>query len=152
MSENVNEVNKHEYLFLEEIGEPEENVLRLVVSSGDVGTEKTMTIGEHTIEGARPITPSDECYEIVFDSYIAYFILNESYDTSYEGLEDEKWDGKNFRVTPHSKFIEHLETSSISKDWLGDYKHYKIYCQSHVINVVSADEPTIKQVVKSNIK
>lgn len=145
-------INEHKYLFLEQISESTNNTLRLVVSVAEISNEKgSVKIGNSFVDGVHSVTPSNICYEIFFESYIAYFVLNESYDTPYTGLENENWEGKNFRVTSESEFTRFLETSSISKDWLGHYIHYRIYCQNHVINVVSLKEPIIKPLIKSTL-
>ena len=77
----IEQINNHKYLYLTEIGEPEDNVLRLVIEQARTGDEeRDVTVGETTFSGLRDIISDEFCfaYEIIFESYIAYSVLNRS--------------------------------------------------------------------------
>ena len=78
----IEQIDRHEYLYLTEIGEPEDNVLRLVIEEVRAsGEPEDMKIGDVTLSGARSIISDEHCfaYEVVFGSYVAYSVRNESY-------------------------------------------------------------------------
>jgi hypothetical protein len=144
------ELDSHRYLFVEGIKEEGRNALQIIISGAVVSTEEeTITVNGVEFHGTRRIEPGSQWYELTFELYVAYFVLNESYDTRYTGIQEEKWEGKNFRTTSESMFIKFLETSSICRDWAGDYVHYRICCQNHVINIVTAHEPEMRKFTKS---
>ena len=142
--ENVDQINQHAYLYLTEIGEPEDNVLRLVIEEArPSGEPQELKIGDVTLSGARPIVSDDTCfaYEVVFGSYVAYSVRNESYT-----LEDksEEFTGHLFRAYSKSHFLDYIRVATIaSDDYPGKLNHYEIVCGNHIVDVVSIGEPVI---------
>lgn len=96
---------------------------------------------------SRPITPnSQDKYEIVFENYIIYQVRNESF-CSFD--PEEVRIGKYLIIFEKSKLLDYLSLStdaSRCKDGSfhpGEWKHYGIYTQRHVIDVVSHCPPKI---------
>jgi len=146
------ELNKHKYLELEEIGEANEWDFRLIIAEAD------------TIEGSPPVMPEQEPddlvrkllnesvpikvtenskrYEIVFNNYITYSVTNESY--AIEG-KDDQYEGKLVRIYTKSEFLNYIANSTFAtSDYPGPFKHYGFCCLNHIIDVVSVVAPTIK--------
>lgn len=140
----IEQINKHQYLYLTDIGEPEENILKLVVEEAKVSEDiEHIKIGETVITDCSPIVSDDTChvYEIIFKSYIAYTVLNES----YVGFEESAIrTGGLFCVYAKSAFLEYIRNATFaSEDYPGKFTHYGINCLDHIVEVVSVDEPEI---------
>lgn len=141
------EINTLRYLYLTELAEPEDNVLRLVVTEGRVGEQltlgKPMDAVDEFIAGSRPIVADDRsaAYEITFESYVAYAVVNESYTIADD---TERFDGKLLRTYSESKFLSYVALATIaSEDYGGPYRHYGIVCLNHIVEVASRMAPTV---------
>jgi hypothetical protein len=104
----IEQINSHKYLYLTEIGEPEDNVLRLVIEQASVGNEeRDLKVGNTVISGLRDIV-SDErffAYEVIFESYIVYSVINESF-TQVD--KSEVYIGNLFRIYSKSNFLDYI--------------------------------------------
>lgn len=145
----ANEINALTYLYLIDVGEPEDNVLRLVITEGRV-TDKPSQ-GELAMfrdlgtlaSGARPIVINDasRSYEITFGEYIAYAVVNESFTVVDES---DRYEGRLFRTYMKSKFLEYVAAATIASDhYSGPYMHYGVVCLNHIVEVASAAPPRI---------
>ena len=136
-------LNESEYLDLAELGEPEQNSLRLVVLETKVSAGPIAGSVAPPIPGAEPIIHSTGCrvFEIEWDSYIAYSVRNESYSQNASG---DQFEGKHFRVYSASRYLEFVAAATIaSKIAPGPFRHWALVCLNHVVDVVSVDEPII---------
>jgi hypothetical protein len=140
----IEQIDRHEYLYLTEIGEPEDNVLRLVIEEARAGGEPgDMKIGDVTLSGARPIVSDEHCfaYEVVFGSYVAYSVRNESFVGQDES---EEFTGRRFCVYSKSRFLDYIRAATFaSDDYPGRLNHYGINCLNHIVDVVSVEEPRV---------
>src|SRR5688572_22482769 len=94
----VERIDREEWIYFREISEPDINVLRIVIEGARTSSETyDIDLGEAKIADVHPIVSDETCdkYEIIFGSYIAYAVLNESYASVDEGEEST---GKYFRV------------------------------------------------------
>jgi hypothetical protein len=141
------QIDSHEYLYLGEIGEPEVNVLRVVVDEAksltdDVEIPDTPFLG-------KPIVSDETCrrYEIIFPSYVAYAVLNESFAKVHDY---EQHTGRYFRIYSKSHFLDYLGVATFaSDDYPGKSTHYEIACLDHIVEVVSAEEPEIREIARA---
>jgi hypothetical protein len=144
LMELVEQINEHAYLYLAEIGEPEDNVLRLVIEEARAGGEPMeVKIGDALLSGARPIVSDDTCYayEVLFGSYVAYSVRNESYTPEDRS---EEYTGRLFRLYSKSHFLDYVRAATFASDeYPGKLSHYEIVCENHILDVVSAGEPHI---------
>src|SRR5829696_9636163 len=142
--EHVDQINQHAYLYLTEIGEPEDNVLRLVIEEARAsGEPEEMKIGDVVLSGARPIVSDDTCYayEVVFGGYVAYSVRNESYTPEDKS---EEYTGRLFRVYSKSHFLDYVWVATFASDeYPGKLNHYEVVCENHMVDVVSIGEPEI---------
>lgn len=140
----VEQINREEWVYFREISEPNINVLRIVIEGAKTSSETyDIDMGEAKIADVHPIVSDESCeaYEIIFGSYIAYAVLNESYASIDE---TEVSTGKYFRVYSKSRFLDYLRAASFATDdYPGKSTHYEIACLDHIVEVVSIDEPQI---------
>jgi len=140
----IEQINNHKYLYLTEIGEPEDNVLRLVIEQALVGEEEhDLTVGTSVISGLRDIVFDEKCftYEVIFESYIAYSVINESF-TQVD--ESEISSGNLFRIYSESHFLDYVKVATFaSEDYPGVFSHYEIVALNHIVEIVSIDSPKI---------
>ena len=141
----IEQINQHRYIYLTEIGEPDVNVLRIAIEEAKVsGETEDIDLGTAKITDVHLIISDETCYsyEIIFGSYIAYAVLNESYASVDES---EKFTGRNFRVYSKSNFLDYIRAATFaSEDCPGKFTQYEIACLDHIVEVVSVDEPEIK--------
>jgi hypothetical protein len=141
------------YLFLHSIGEPDEGGLRLIVHEARVGgpptaeelAAETLSAVRTILEGARAIEhgPGCDVFEIAWDQYIAYAVDNESY--ALPEPKESIGTGRVFIEYTKSAYLDYLaKVSFASEDYPGPFKHWKLLCLDHIVNVVSTNEPTIK--------
>jgi hypothetical protein len=142
----IERINEHRYLYLTELSEPEDNVLRLLITEGRISDEPhgANAEGRAGIGSQTRAIIADErsaAYEVVFDQYIAYTVLNESY-TVWD--DDEIFEGQLFRIYSKSKFLAYVSAGTIaSADYPGPFKHYGISCLNHIVQVASTVAPLI---------
>lgn len=141
----IEQIDNHEYLYLTEIGEPDLNVLRIVIEEAKASRVETRTleVGSAKISELRPIVSDESCqrYEIVFGSYVAYCVRNESYVVMDQS---EVFTGRLFNVYSQSHFLDYVRAATIaSDDYPGKFVHYGINCLDHILDVVSVDEPVV---------
>lgn len=142
---NYERLDGGKYIFITNIFEPQENELALELSTGIVGDlEKS-----HKILGVE-IGPSREIYHnknsdrfrVNFESYIAYSVINES----YESLGGSDYIGKNIRIYNKSNFLDYIKADTFAtSDYPGEFKHYAFLSLRHIVNVVSTVEPNIQK-------
>jgi hypothetical protein len=80
---NYERINSERNIFLTKIFEPEENSLEFELTMGIVGElEKSHKILGVDIGPSRPVyhNENSEIFKITFDRYIAYSVINESYE------------------------------------------------------------------------
>jgi hypothetical protein len=140
----IEQINNHKYLYLTEIGEPEDNVLRLVIEQASLGgEERDVKVGTAIVTNCRDIVSDENCfgYEIIFESYIVYSVVNESF-----ALVDKSgiYTGNLFRIYSKSHFLDYVKVATFaSEDYPGIFRHYEIVALNHIVEIVSVDSPTI---------
>jgi hypothetical protein len=139
------EIDSCKYLYLREVGEPHDNQLRVVVEeAGTDPSPQSRTIAGVEFTELHPVVSNEHSrlFEIIWEHYVAYNVMNESYarvDDYYAGQS-----GKLMKIYSKSRFLDYLALASIaSKDYPGPIVHYGLICLNHVIDVVSQTQPTI---------
>lgn len=140
-------INSHKYLYLTDIGEPDENELRLVIEEAKAsGPVEDINVGDTVIEGTRAIESTEGCaaYEVYFEDYVGYSVLNESYVT---GDDSEVFEGRIFCIYTKSHYLDYIQNGTFATDdYPGPFKHYGFNCLNHIVDVASMSEPKIKQI------
>lgn len=110
------ELDSCRYLSLADIGEPEENSLRLVLEEALVlDKEESLEINGVVLTGVRPIEVTEDSrrFEVIFDTYISYAVRNESY---CHWDESEEWEGERLRAYSKSKFLDFVAAGTFADE------------------------------------
>lgn len=145
------EMNQHKYLDMIEIQETCKDCLRLIIAETGVSDTAPRVSSEkepnevlrNIINESRSIEVTEKSahYEIVFDDYIAYAVINES----YAGSIDEKYEGRLARVYSESAFLNYIGQGTFAtNEYPGPFVHYGFCCLNQIIDVVSVDPPAIR--------
>lgn len=100
-------------------------------------------IRELLSNAVQGVADVNRMYEIKFKNYIIYQCRNESY-TAYDSYELIK--GKHLVILERSSFLNYYKDVIFDKDYDNekkDRKHYRIFAENHIIDVISNDPPTI---------
>jgi len=146
LARDLAELDTCSSLFLREIGEPKQNCLRLLLEEAFVLTEEvTVKFGASEITGGHPVqsTEHSRLFEIVWDNYVAYSVMNESYVARNESEESS---GRLVRLYGKSYFLDYISRATLAcKEYPGPLQHIELVCEWHVIDVVSTKFPHVSQ-------
>jgi hypothetical protein len=147
MSSDVrDEIESCRFLFLRDLTEPEENTLRVVIEEAKAdGPPEDIEILGKIISGSRPIESDESCrlFELIWPSYVAYTVRNESY-TSWD--ESEEWEGNLFRLYSKSEFRDYVSRGTFATDdYPGPLQHWSLVCLRHVVDVIACVEPEMRR-------
>ena len=139
-----------------------ENELRIILADSYLGnpgedfTPTGNTAFDNAMRSSCPVHADvSNAYEIIFPSYIMHQVRNESFTG-----EDpyEIFIGQYFRIYTRSHLLDSLSTFTSAQQYddgnyyPGKWTHYEIVTYSHIIDVVSTDEPTIVQHRQDNCR
>jgi hypothetical protein len=132
------EIDSCDYLFLKELSEIDQNVLRVVVAEGLlVGQPQSVYVRSVQVpECTRiDITETSRVYELVWHSYVGYSVRNESF---VQFGAEEAFEGRRFRVYSKSDFADYLKKTTFAEFVLQKpTRHYGVACESHIIDVIA---------------
>jgi hypothetical protein len=156
MNPVADEIRSCNYLYLEALTEPGVNDLRIVlleavagppISAEELASESDPVL-RSILVGSRKIDPQPGCrrFELVWESYIGYSVVNESYSNSEPATSVAVGDRRRFAEYSSSQYLDYLAKASFaSKDYPGPYRHWALYCQDHTIDIASQVEPLIRK-------
>ena len=133
-----------EFLYLASIQEIEENRLALLFEKAKVGSEpQELKIGNHTFKNLYNIeaTSDSKRFKIIFDNYISYSVINESYSDFDEKDVSEGRLVRKFSTSPFINYIK--ETTHAYQLYKDTLVHYQFVCLRHLIDVITLGEPEI---------
>jgi hypothetical protein len=148
MSNFVSEISCCKWLFLNSIGEPEDNALRLEILEARTlprPEDEARSLSEAMDLGlplGSPIEHVAGCRIFVVDwsDYVAYSVRNESYVTTDDY---EVFEGRNFVKYTRSRYLDFVEQATFASDsYPGPMTHWGIFCLNHIVDVISCSEPT----------
>jgi hypothetical protein len=130
------------YFYLEEIGEPDDNTLRIViVEAAAQGPETEVPNLQITAREIMPI-PDQKPIELFWEEYIAYSVRNESYAIPEEGQPPLD---RMLSERSGTAFLAFIAKSTLATNkFPGPFKHWELVCLNHVIDVVSTAAPKIR--------
>nr|WP_320000038.1 hypothetical protein [uncultured Draconibacterium sp.] len=139
-------INTEPNVFLTKIFEPEENSLEFELAMGLISEQiENLIINAAEIGHVRRIYHDNESevFKVTFDNYIAYSVINES----YENLGGTKYIGEKIRIYSKSNFLDYIKLDTFAtNDYPGEFKHYAFISQRHIVNIVSTTEPKIEKI------
>jgi hypothetical protein len=139
-------IDASRYLYLVRVEEPQDNALLVVIEEAkSTGLPEDIKVPGAIFTECAPIVSDDTCsaWEVLFDSYVAYSVRNESF---VQIDKEEEWVGKLFCTFTKSKFLDYVRTATFaSDDYPGRLLHYGINCLNHIVDVVTIKQPIIRQ-------
>jgi hypothetical protein len=140
------EIDGAAYLYLARLFEPYDNQLTIVLDEAGANEAKTgsrMLPGGVVICDAMPIevTDTSRVFTLTWNRYISYSVTEEMHG-SCGNYDDEEYTGRLFRTYTKSHFLAFLAHDTGGH--FESYKHYKICCLNHIIDVASVRPPTLQ--------
>jgi hypothetical protein len=142
----LEQINKHSSIYLSNISESEENCLRLIIEEGSfVGDGKPMDPFMREVLGLASTDEASNCiYEILFNNYICYAVLNQSYVIAQENSNCQD---DIFGCHSQSNYLHYVKQhSQLALAQSDSLKHYKLKCLHHIIDIATFDKPLIKNI------
>jgi hypothetical protein len=144
-SENFVAVESCRYLYLIDLGEPQDNTLRILVQEADLSAgETTLSVAGTKFTELRRIEPTraSRSFELVWNSYVAYSVRNES--LTGMGKDYEVFIGRLIRVYTTSHFLDYVTKATFAgADYPGPLKHVGIACLNHDVDVIAIELPIV---------
>jgi hypothetical protein len=126
-------------LFLHEMGEPREGVLRLLLLEAKRSDEEISTqVGGAIIEGLYRVQAVNDsrAFELIWNQYIAYSVTSESFASANGDETDDS--GRLLRCYSQSPFLDYVARTTIArKEYPGSYTHLRVLSENHIVDVVS---------------
>ena len=142
------QLRSQKYLYLASIGEPRDNRLRLILDAAESFAAAPI-VADGPFTAVSPIAPgpSTPSFEVLFNSYVAYAVRNESF---VEFDRAETWTGGLlFREYSSSQFLDFVRSSTFASDaFPGSYTHFGFCCLNHIVDVASIAHPQITVLAK----
>jgi hypothetical protein len=142
-----------DHLFLREVSHPDSNSVRIVVREAAAAAEKFLRIDREqsgglaeVLEGAHEISsmPQHRTFEILWCSYVAYSVTNESY-SAVDANDEQRISGRLFRQYSKSHFLEHISRSTVATNaYPGPLQHFSVVCLDHIFDIVSCETPQMR--------
>jgi hypothetical protein len=134
-------IDASKYLYLGKLFEPRCNSLTIILEeattadTGD-GTDSEISTSYVAIQA----TPACSVFTLHWDSYISYCVTEEMHGScgDYEG---EEYSGRLLRIYSKSHFLDFIGRDTGAH--FHPYRHYKIACLNHVIDIASSEAPQI---------
>lgn len=122
--------------------------LKIILTEGIVGTQpEDIKINDTVIQDTYPITtlPSSKIVTIRFTHFIAWQVVNESF-TCFDDYEER--DDKGFlQILERSKYFDYVNAChGWYADVIGAAKHYRVWTENEVIDVISCEDPILELV------
>jgi len=148
--------------FLLSLSDGLQEELHIVIAGAEVGNlgdnipdfeetdDATKQAFTEILAKTRPIEVNEQCfYKICFRDYIIYQVRNESYASL--GPE-EICHGQYLAIFEKSELLSRLSVATNAQRlddgsyYPGEWTHYGIFTQNHVVDVISLDAPEISEV------
>jgi hypothetical protein len=133
------------WIFLTDLREPKENSLRVAVAEAITIMPKEEISAPSSLLAPIEITPRSRRFELVWKSYVGYLVRNESF--VIPDNKSERPDSGVFLERKSSLYLRFLaETTFATSVIQKPMRHCEINCLNHCVDVVSFDEPTIREI------
>lgn len=133
------------WIFLTNLHEPQENTLRLAVAEAIVGAQTQKIPEIASLLAPIEITPRSRRFELVWASYVGYLVRNESF--VIPDNKSERPVAGVFLERKSSVYLRFLEETTFATSVIQKpMRHWEINCLNHCVDVVSFDEPAIREI------
>lgn len=143
--------------FLLSLEDTPDNVLRIVIAfpmEGEEGADfesfpesNKARVEDMLVHSCPVYEDMDQVFEIVFEDYVIYQNRNESY-TVWDDYEIRK--GNYLIVFERSRLLDYYEDVLFDfddeKTRREDRKHYGIYTENHILDIISNSVPRIQKI------
>jgi hypothetical protein len=157
MNSLVDKIRSCEYLYLETLTEPSVNAIRILLLEAAAGrpvdADTLASVHDPVVRsilaGSRRIEPMPGCrrFELVWETYIGYSVVNESYSNGEPNTSIAVGERRRFAEYASSQYLDYMTQASFaSKDYPGPYRHWALYCQDHTIDIASQVDPVIREI------
>jgi hypothetical protein len=121
--------------------------LAITLIEGIVGADAEGVAVGNTVIHTRPVSvlPASRLVLIRFPRYIAWQVVDESFTAfdEYEQRDDESF----LQILAKSKYFDYVNANhGWYADIIGAGKHYRVWTENEVIDVVACEEPIIEPV------
>ncbi len=143
----IDQINSHKFLYLDSLEESEDLKLEILIDEARI--DGSTNAGETNYSTYGPISSDGSCskYRITFEGYVAYSVLNESFEFE---REDDEVSPANFLTFQRSKFLDYIRSiatidgaESIAES---SCQHFQLNCLNHVVNVATCYAPEIREI------
>ncbi len=141
-----------DYLYLDKLFEPTDNALTIRILEAKSGGAIPEALSQ--CQTLAPLMRPDRhttaiehrsgcrIFELHWPSYIGYSVLNESFASPEP--ETSTLIGRFFVEYRSSVYLDYLRRASFANDdYPGPYRHWAALCLNHIVDIASADEPSI---------
>jgi len=150
-----------DYLYLGSLTEPSVNALKVVLLEAKAGppidadilASEPDPVLRSILVGSREIDHFPGCrrFELVWESYVGYSIVNESYSNAEPDTTVAVGARGLFVEYTRSQYLDYLSKASFaSPEYPGSYRHWALYCQNHTIDVASQVDPVIRELASAS--
>jgi hypothetical protein len=145
------EINSYEFLTARNFGEDSTGSVRMVVEGAAASSETiTLQLGTTGIPDCYPVLATGRIFEIVWKTYIAFCMQNESY-IGQKG-ENEIATGGHFSIYSRSNFLDYVAKGTFAThEYPGPFIHYRVATETHVLDIASIDQPRIRSLESSDL-
>jgi hypothetical protein len=141
-----NELESCGSIFLEELGEPTTNGLRVIVAEGMTApAAQAMELGGARLDGLHAVSPTPQSrrFELQWEQYVAYCVVNESY-TDVPDEHSVSDSGRLLRCYSRSRFLSYVAADTLANTLAtGPLHHYCLACEDQVVHVVALRPPRV---------
>jgi len=134
--------------FAREISEPAEHVLRVVIAESSLAPAKEIQLPGTTASFTGRtlfIDKSTPSVMLEWQRYVAYSVENECFGKA------DSWDSAlrpldaMLQTRKESAFLNYVSEATFASDnYPGVLTHWQLFCENHIINVVSDKPPSLQ--------
>jgi hypothetical protein len=126
-----------------------ELVVGLVKGVVEPEVQDVVVAGHTLVKDTRAISGTSARAVVRFPSVVAWQVVDESYTTK---LEEEEWDTTGFiSVLAKSPYLDYVHAChGWFRDVVGPAKHYRLWTEDMVIDVVGLEPPSVEMKAAAN--
>ncbi len=142
----IDQINTHKYLYLDKLVERNDLELEVWINEARVSQSERDILQNASAYGAIVTDEFCKRYKILFDNYIAFSVVNESFENP---SDDQEFIGNLFRTYSKSGFLDYVLTSvtvgHAEEVFDSEIQHFEVNCLNHIINIATCKLPLIEE-------